>query len=137
METNMVVAQTVSVLSVLDPTLPTNLVETEGVVYAPSIIFETDNNYINQDDENFNQVLDLQNTETTVNDNQSNDKNNNSAFDMQSANIETVVEYAIEHMVSQKIDNPVEMLRYLQSFLVTGRQLDMESIENSFEGETS
>ena len=53
--------------------------------------------------------------------------------------VETIVNNAIEHLVNEKIDNPVEMLRYLQLVLITGRKLDIDATDDtiSSSGETN
>lgn len=113
-----------------------NLVyETDSIVYVTSDV--TNREVVTQAGENNLQPqLDLQsaNADMAVN---HLDDNNDSALDLQSANVETVVQHAIEHLISHNIDNPVEMLRYLQSVLVTGRKLDIDTTDDIITGETN
>ncbi|XP_033748894.1 uncharacterized protein LOC117333620 [Pecten maximus] len=48
-----------------------------------------------------------------------------------------LVSSAISYCITQKIDNPVEILRYLQSVLVTGRNLEVHDPSQVDEGSTS
>jgi hypothetical protein len=108
------------------------LLEANSVVYVTTEV--TDRETVNHTDENnILPVLDLQSVNMV---NQSDD-NNFPALDLQSANVETVVAFAIEHLISHNIENPVEMLRYLQSVIVIGRKLDIDSTDDSIEGETN
>lgn len=48
-----------------------------------------------------------------------------------------VVKQAIQHCVSEGIANPVEILKYMQSIIVTGRRLEVGDISQCNEGLTN
>ena len=52
--------------------------------------------------------------------------------------IDSLVKKAItECLASNKVNNPVKILRYLQILVVTGRQLEITNVADSLEGETN
>jgi len=55
----------------------------------------------------------------------------------ESGSIQSIVTTAIKKLVDDDIDNPVEMLRFLQKTIVTGRALEISSPSEALEGETN
>lgn len=55
----------------------------------------------------------------------------------QDQSIEPVIATAIEYCLSHNIQDPVEMLRYLQSVIVTGRNLEIEDTSQLLQGPTN
>ncbi|XP_061171879.1 uncharacterized protein LOC133181380 [Saccostrea echinata] len=48
-----------------------------------------------------------------------------------------VISSAIDHCLTEKIVDPVEILRYMQSVIVTGRKLELEDLATLDEGDTT
>ncbi|KAH3805255.1 hypothetical protein DPMN_133552 [Dreissena polymorpha] len=103
----------------------------ESIDYVPNMVYDSETFY--QTDENIIPALDLQNENVVI----QSDDNNSSTLDLQTRSINSIVAFAVEELVSKKIDNPVEMLRFLQSVVVTGRKLDIDSSTDSIDGETN
>ncbi|XP_061188056.1 uncharacterized protein LOC133196140 [Saccostrea echinata] len=51
--------------------------------------------------------------------------------------IQSIVDNAITYCKQKHIEDPVEILKYLQSTLVTGRKLDIEDLSSAHEGDTN
>ena len=51
--------------------------------------------------------------------------------------VDFLAEHCVNYCKSNGIENPVEILRYAQSLIVTGRPLDVQDITVSLEGETN
>ncbi|KAH3738894.1 hypothetical protein DPMN_045537 [Dreissena polymorpha] len=102
----------------------------ESIDYVLNMVYDSETFY--ETDENVIPALDLQNENVVI----QSDNNNPSALDLQTKSMNFIVAFAVEELVSKNIDNPVAMLRYLQSVIVTGRKLDIDSTTDSIEGET-
>ena len=51
--------------------------------------------------------------------------------------LESVVRDCVDYSERNRITNPVKILRYVQSCIVTGRPLDVQDVTVSLEGETT
>ena len=103
-------------------------VEVNSIVVSSGV---TNNETVIETHENIQPQLELQTADVES------DVAINLAYDPQTATVGTIIPSAIEHMVNEDITNPVEMLRYLQSVLVTGRKLDIDSTGSTISGETN
>lgn len=81
-------------------------------------------------------ITDYPNVHESVSSDVTNEKNKPEENETHSA-IKAIIESAITYCLSQDIQNPVEMLRYLQSVVVTGRKLEIEDTTQCVEGETN
>ncbi|CAC5360331.1 unnamed protein product [Mytilus coruscus] len=56
---------------------------------------------------------------------------------LRSMQLEEILKYAIRYCNENNMENPVDVLRYIQCILVQGRPLDIEAIDSTIEGETN